>query len=209
MRRFIFNLSKLGGPAMSAKWFAEKYIEPKVEGCTVTRAEGLLEAGACFVSRNEPMHDSVPYLRNNLQGETDILQEYYVPRRQLTAFIDGARRIFREQRANVLNASVRVVHRETITLNYAPEDMFALVLYLNQRTDEAGTVAMRRLTQSLIDLAATMGGTFFLPYQLHYTAAQLERAYPRIGEFFRAKRRYDPDGLLTNTWHETYNRSFF
>jgi FAD/FMN-containing dehydrogenase len=208
LRRFVFNLSKLGGLAMSAKWFAEKNIEPKLEGCTVTRAEGLLEAGACYVSRNEPMHDSVPYLRNSLKGETDILQEYYVPRRQLTAFIDGARRIFREQRTNVLNASVRVVHRETITLNYAPEDMFALVLYLNQRTDGAGTAAMKKLTQSLVDLAASVGGTFFLPYQLHYTQAQLERVYPRVGEFFRAKRRLDPDGLLTNTWFEVYGKGY-
>ena len=76
--------------------------------------------------------------------------------------------------------------------------------YLNQRTTAAGTAAMRRLTQSLIDLSASVGGTFFLPYQLHYTPQQLERAYPAISEFFRAKRRYDPGLLLTNTFYETY-----
>ena len=205
LRRFIFNLSKLGGPAMSLKWLAEKHVEPRVESCTVTRAQGLVAEGACFVSRNEPMHDSVPYLRNALHDETDILQEYFIPRDQFVPFIDGLRTIVREQRATLLNASVRVVHREDVSLNYAPQDMFAVVLYLNQRTDDRGTQAMRRLTQSLIDLAAAVGGTFFLPYQLHYTPQQLERAYPTIPAFFRAKRRYDPDLLLTNTWYETYS----
>jgi hypothetical protein len=40
--------------------------------------------------------------------------------------------------------------------------------------------------------------------QLHYSSAQLERAYPEIGAFFRAKRQIDPDNLLTNTFYERY-----
>jgi len=44
-RRLVFNAAKLGGPAMSAKWLAEKHIEPLLEGAAV--------------SRNVPMHDSV------------------------------------------------------------------------------------------------------------------------------------------------------
>jgi len=99
---------------------------------------------------------------------------------------------------------VRVVHREDNVLSYAPTDMFAVVLYLNQTTDAAGDTRMRALTSDLIDLAAGVGGTFFLPYQLHYTAAQLERAYPGVREFLTAKRQLDPSGLLTNTFYETY-----
>ena len=48
------------------------------------------------------------------------------------------------------------------------------------------------------------GGRFFLPYQLHYTPAQLERAYPEIGTFFAAKRDWDPNGLFSNTWYARY-----
>lgn len=91
-------------------------------------------------------------------------------------------------------------------LNYAPADMFAIVLYLNQTTDREGTERMGTLTQELIDLAIAQGGRFFLPYQLHYTPAQLRQAYPEIGRFFAAKRRYDPDLLLTNTFYERYGR---
>jgi len=204
LRRLVFNLAKQGTLPMRLKWLAEKYIEPRLESCPVSRNQALAEGEACLVSRNHPMHDSVRYLKNALDGETDILHEYFVPRSQFVAFVDGVRSVLRARRANLLNASVRVVHREDNVLTYAPAEMFALVLYLNQTTDAAGHAAMRGLTGELIDLAVGLGGTFFLPYQLHYSAEQLGRAYPGIKEFVAAKRQYDPGGLLTNTFYETY-----
>jgi FAD/FMN-containing dehydrogenase len=205
LRRLIFNLSKRGSLAMRLKWFAEKRLEPLFEHCPVSRTQAMGEAETCFVSRNHPMHDSVAYLRNNLPLETDILHEYFVPQTQYAAFIDLVRRILSEERANLLNASVRVVHRETNTLTYAPEDgMFALVLYLNQTADTDGSRRMQRLTRRLIDACADAGGRFFLPYQLHYTSEQLRRAYPEIAGFFAAKRELDPAGVLTSTFYERY-----
>jgi len=150
------------------------------------------------------MHDSVPYLMNRLAGETDILQEYFVPRDTLIPFVDGVRRISSDNRANLLNASVRVVHREDNALTYAPTDMFAVVLYLNQKTDAEGNERMARFTREVIDLAIQSGGRFFLPYQLHYTPEQLQRAYPEIETFFRAKDTYDPEHLFTNSFYNKY-----
>ena len=63
---------------------------------------------------------------------------------------------------------------------------------------------MRQLTQETIDLTLKHGGRFFLPYQLHYSDAQLEQSYPEIQSFFAAKQQYDPDMLLTNTFYEKY-----
>src|SRR2546426_3509565 len=204
LRRLVFNLAKQGTLPMRLKWLAEKYIEPRLESCPVSRNQALAEGEACLGSRNHPMHDSGRYLKNALDGETDIPHEYFVPRSQVVAFVDGVRSVLRARRANLLNASVRVVHREDNVLTYAPAEMFALVLYLNQTTDAAGHAAMRGLTGELIDPAVGLGGTFFLPYQLHYSAEQLGRAYPGIKEFVAAKRQYDPGGLLTNTFYETY-----
>lgn len=204
LRRFVLNFSKAGALPMRLKWFAEKNIEPRLESCSVTRNQAMKDGEACLVSRNEPMHDSVPYLRNNLRGETDILHEYFVPRENFIAFVDGVRQLVQAERVNLLNASVRVVHREDIFLNYAPVDVFSLVLYINQITDPAGEEKMRRVTSQLIDLTTQMGGRFFLPYQLHYTAGQLEQSYPEIGAFFAAKRQYDPEHRFTNTFYEKY-----
>jgi FAD/FMN-containing dehydrogenase len=75
---------------------------------------------------------------------------------------------------------------------------------VNQSTDAAGDAKMKRLTGALIDLADRHGGRFFLPYQLHYDAAQLKRAYPQIGAVFAAKHKYDPDGLFSNRFYETF-----
>ena len=198
LRRFVLNFSKLGGPTMRLKWWAEKHIEPRLESCPAGDRDG------CLVSRNDPMHDSVPYLSNRLAGETDILQEYFVPPDQFVAFVDGLRRISDAHSANVLNASVRFVPSDDNVLNYAPVDMVAIVLYVNQATTVEGNERMARFTRDLIELSIASGGRFFLPYQLHYTADQLRRAYPEIGGFFAAKRTYDPGELFTNTFYNKY-----
>jgi FAD/FMN-containing dehydrogenase len=206
LRRLIFNASKTGGAAMRLKWWAEKRIEPLLESCPASPEERSGGASDdCLVSRNDPMHDSVPYLMNRLSGETDILQEYFLPGGQLISFVDGLRERVVAHRANLLNASIRVVHREGNLLTYAPsEDMFAVVLYLNQKTTVESNEQMARFTRDVIDLCLTNRGRFFLPYQLHYTPDQLRRSYPEIEAFFRAKDTYDPGHLFTNTFYNKY-----
>ncbi len=205
LRRLVLNLSKQGSIFMSLKWWAEKNIEPMLEACSINRNQAMKDGEACLVSRNEPMHDSVKYLKNNLKDDTDILHEYFIPRRNFIPFVDGMRQILQDHKANLLNASVRVVHQEDSALNYAPTDMFSIVLYINQRTDSAGNEQMRQVTRELIDLTTQLGGRFFLPYQLHYTDEQLKQSYPEIKSFFETKKRYDPDLILTNTFYEIYS----
>jgi len=207
LRRFVLNFSKKGSAAMSLKWYLEKNVEPMLESCTVVpRTQAMAEGEACFVSRNEPMHDSVKYTRNNLKGETDILHEYFIPRDQFIPFVDGLRQIVRDHDVNLLNASVRVIHPESNFLNYAPAEMYSIVLYINQPTTPEGNEKMGVVTRELIDLTANVNGRFFLPYQLHYTPEQLQRSYPMIRDFFAAKNVYDPEGLFTNMWYEKYGK---
>ncbi len=201
IKRLIMNLAKYGGIFQRLKWFAESNLEPEFEACTVPRTAALGEAEACFVSRNNPMHDSVPYLFNDLHDQTDILHEYFVPRPAFDAFLAEAREVLRSSPLPVLNASVRVVHAEDIVLNYAPKDAFSLVLYINQATDDEGNATMRALTRKLVDLTVKHGGRFFLPYQLHYTAAQLAASYPELPAFLAKKREVDPNGLFQSTFY--------
>lgn len=206
LRRFVFNFSKLGEIPMNLKWFLEKNVEPMLESCTIVpRTQAMGEGEACMVSRNEPMHDSVPYILNDLPEETDILHEYFIPREQFIPFIDGLREIVKTHQVNLLNASVRVIHPENNFLTYAPVEMYSIVLYINQPTTPAGNEKMSLVTHELIDLTTQVDGRFFLPYQLVYTPEQLQRAYPMIGEFFAAKRAHDPDGLFTNSFYEKYS----
>lgn len=204
LRRLVLNLSKGNDVFKATKWWAEKYIEPRIESCTVTRTQAIQDGEACLVSRNDPMHDSVPYLQNALPKETDILHEYFVPRDELLPFLAGLRSLLQEQHTNLLNASIRAVDAEDNVLTYAPQAAFSVVLYLNQQTDAEGTARMAKLTSDLIDLTARHEGRFFLPYQLHYSAEQLRAAYPQIGAFYASKRQWDPTGLLSNTWYAKF-----
>jgi FAD/FMN-containing dehydrogenase len=208
VRRLTINLSKRGDWFKSLKWWSEKNLEHRFETCTISRSQAQGSGEACLVSRNDPMHDSVAYLYNDLPGETDILHEYFVPRTNIQPFITEMRALFRAQDTNLVNASIRAVGAEDIALSYAPEPAFSVVLYITQPTDAAGTAAMARLTSDLIDLTARHAGRFFLPYQLHYAPEQLARSYPEIGAFFAAKRRWDPEGRFTNTWYRRYAPSF-
>lgn len=202
--RFMLNLAKTGTVGERLKWYGQKHVLPLFRQCYQLRNEALREPEACLVSRNQALSQSLRLLKNKLPRDTDILQEYFVPRAEILPFLDSMAAVLGENDAKLLNASVRVIHREEIMLNYAREDMFSVVLYLNQEVSPEGNERMATLTADLIDTAIEHGGTFYLPYQLHYTRDQLERAYPEIGSFFSLKRRYDPDGLFRNHWYDKY-----
>jgi FAD/FMN-containing dehydrogenase len=162
------------------------------------------EAEACLVSRNQEMHESGQFLRNNLEEDTDILQEYFIPRDKFIPFVDGMREILQRNRAVVLNSGIRVVNKENIFLNYAPEDMFAMVLYLNQKTTKEDNEKMAKLTRELVDLTINLGGKPYLPYQLYFSDEQLRKAYPNIDQFFAQKTKYDPNSIFMNNFYSKY-----
>ena len=193
-KRLLLNLSKIRWYAQIIKWIAEKYIDP-----FITQVFKKSE-----VSRNEIMHDSVKYLENITTYDTDILHEYFIPRDKIEECITKMGRLLKDKKAIVLNASIRVVHKESIFLNYAPQDMFALVLYLNQRVNPQELKNMKKLTKQLIDLVLQFNCTFFLPYQLYFTKKQLREAYPNIDKFFAMKRKYDPELIFMNNFYAKY-----
>jgi FAD/FMN-containing dehydrogenase len=195
------NFSKLGMIPQQLRWWAEKYLEPKFESCSISRAQALGSGEACMVARNEPMHDSVPYLYNNLTSETDILHEYFIPRENIVPFIKNMRNIVTENDINLLNASIRVVNKERGLLTYAPEEAFSVVLFINQEISDKGNAKMKRDTQALIDLSHKYNGRFFLPYQLHYTREQLRTSYPALDTFLAKKKVYDPSELFSSTFY--------
>jgi len=146
------------------------------------------------------------YLRNRLR-DTDILQEYFIPPEKMSDFVDGLRDVVTRNHANLLNVTIRIVHKDTVTaLPYAKQDMFAFVLYFNQKLNEAESRKLQVTTTELIDLALNLSGTYYLPYQLFYTREQLHQAYPEIDGFFQAKRAYDLGGLFSNKFYEKFGQ---
>jgi len=201
--RFVINLSKTGSFGRWVRWTLEKYLEPQLHDC-VTRNQAMTQPGECLVSRNEEMYDSMAYLKNRLP-DTDILQEYFIPYENMPQFVDSLREVVKRNKANLLNVTIRTLHRDTITaLPYAKQNMFGFVLYFDCRFTDRDTEILRKTTVDLIDAAHQAGGTFYLPYQLFYSKEQLRNAYPEIDEFFATKRKYDPTGLFSNRFYEKY-----
>lgn len=143
------------------------------------------------------------YLKNRL-ADTDILQ-YFVPYDRMPEFVDGLREVVQRNHANLINVTIRTVHKDTITaLPYAREDMFGFVLYFNVKFNQRENKILQKTTTDLIDVAQRADGTYYLPYQLFYSRAQLQKSYPGIDDFFAAKKKYDPIGLFSNKFYEKY-----
>jgi FAD/FMN-containing dehydrogenase len=201
--RLVIGFSKTGGFGRWTRWMVEKYLEPKIHSC-LSRNQAMSGPDACVVSRNQEMYDDMSYLQNRLP-DTDILQEYFIPYSGMPEFVDGLREVVQRNGANLLNVTIRTVHRDTVTaLPYAKEDMFGFVLYFNVRFNERENEILRKTTTDLIDVAARAGGTYYLPYQLFYSKEQLEKCYPEAGEFFAAKKKFDPIGLFSSKFYEKY-----
>jgi len=201
--RFVINLSRTGGFGRWVRWTLEKRFGPKLHSC-LSRNQAMVQKEACLVSRNEEMNDSMAYLRNRL-NDTDILQEYFIPPDRMPEFVDGLRSIVTRDGSNLLNVTIRVVHKDTVTaLPYAKRDMFAFVLYFNQELNDTESRILRNATVDLVDLAIGLRGTFYLPYQLYYSSEQLRQAYPEIDAFFSAKEQYDPEKLFSSKFYEKY-----
>jgi len=83
--------------------------------------------------------------------------------------------------------------------------VFAFVIYYKQGTDDPAKQAVGVWTRELTDAALSVGGSYYLPYQVHATEEQFLRAYPRAGEFFALKKRLDPTNKFRNElWNKYY-----
>jgi hypothetical protein len=172
------------------KWWSEKYIQPLLEKYPQ--------------SRNQIMHRSYAYLKNNLRNNTDVLQEYFFPTEQILAFIQGLGGILQRLAVVTRNVEIRSVHNENILLDYAKADWLGVVLYLNFDVAEQDMRKIREAHSELIDLAQSLGGSFYLPYQLSATRAQIDNSYPEFGRFIELKKQYDAELLFTSKFYQKY-----
>lgn len=193
VRRFVFNLGRNSYTGRELKWWAEKNILPFVQSSSA--------------SRNQIMHRSYAYLKNNFTDNTDVLQEYFIPKKNLFPFIKGLEEVLNKNKIVTRNVEIRSVHKENILLDYAQGDWFGVVLYLNLKIAEQNQQEIKNIHSELIDLAQRLEGSFYLPYQLTATRKQIDMSYPEFGRFLALKKKYDPDLLFTSEFYIKYGFS--
>jgi len=160
------------------------------------------------VSRNQVLHQTIEDYVARDANTTDILHEYFIPRGKLAAFMKEMLPVLlRRANVDLLNITIRDVKKDnTSALAYAREDVFAVVMFFSQKRTADGEEAMQRVTRELIDVATSFGGTYYLPYRLHATVEQFDRAYPEGRTFFDEKRRLDPRETFSSQWYERYGK---
>jgi FAD/FMN-containing dehydrogenase len=147
-------------------------------------------------------------LNANLSGgapATELISELYVPRSQLSTFLENAAKMLREQQANVIYGTVRLIEKDNQSfLAWATQRWACIVFNLHVEHTSDGLDAARRSFSNLIDLAIQCGGSYYLTYHRFASRRQLIDCYPQMPQFLRYKVKYDPDTLFNSDWHEHY-----
>ena len=139
------------------------------------------------------------------QHSTYVLQEYFVPIDRFDEFVPKMAEILQRHAVNAVNVSVRHAFGDPGSLlSWAKGETFAFVLYYKQRTRSNAKNRVAVWTRELIDAAISVGGAFYLPYQVHATPEQFHAAYPRARELFALKAALDPGFRFRNVIWDRY-----
>ena len=113
--------------------------------------------------------------------------------------------VIRKHGVEVLNVSVRHSPADPVALlPWAKEEVFSFVVYYKQRTNAGARQRIGDWTREMIDTALRFEGRYYLPYQLHATQAQFDKAYPEAAQLRVLKRAVDPAGKFSNELWRKY-----
>ncbi|HBB97104.1 MAG TPA: FAD-binding protein [Blastocatellia bacterium] len=136
---------------------------------------------------------------------TYAIEEYFIPVDRFDDFVPRMRQILRKHDVNVVYVSIRNAKQDPGSLlAWARTEVFAFVVYYKQGTSDSAKEQVGVWTRELTDAALDLGGSYYLPYQLHATEEQFLRAYPRAGEFIALKQRLDPGNKFRNQLLDKY-----
>jgi FAD/FMN-containing dehydrogenase len=133
---------------------------------------------------------------------TEMITELYVPRPALAAFMEDARTLLRERRADVVYGTIRLIERDDETFLPWARDRFACVVFNLHVDHTPGAIAAAAdAFRALIDAAVAHGGSYYLTYHRWARPDQVARCYPQLPAFLAEKRRRDPDGRFQSEWY--------
>lgn len=176
------------------KWLRQDVLDPWVY------------RDANIVWRNyEASYDVRELEPGSRKDSTYVLQEYFVPVDKIDEFVPRMAQTLKRHDVNMINISIRHAKKDPGTLlAWAQTEVFAFVLYYKQGMSETDRRAVGIWTRGLIDDVLSVGGTYYLPYQIHATSAQFREAYPQADKFFALKKRLDPTNKFRNKLWDAY-----
>lgn len=189
----LFNISRYGNSGKAWRWNMEKHVFKEVYNSKIITRNNAMEKPVRFASDHHSKYNA------------DWLQEYFIPIDNLPQFIKILRKIISENKVNLLNITIRYVPAEPdVLLSYAKTNSFAVVLYFNQDLSARELEYTQVWTRRLIDAALLVEGKYYLPYANFAIDAQFKQTYPGYKEIIEVKKKYDPENIFTNHFHQKY-----
>lgn len=154
-------------------------------------------------------HDGLDRTMHAKVKATEMITEIYVPRTALVQFMEEARLALREQKANVIYGTVRLIEKDDESfLRWARQSWACVIFNLHVTHDDAGIAAAARAFRTLIDLGIHYDGSYYLTYHRWATRKQVEICYPQMPEFLARKRQYDSEEVFQSNWY-THMKNHF
>ena len=136
---------------------------------------------------------------------SETITELYVPLDSLVNFMNSARDAIRDHNANIIYGTIRLIEPDNETfLNWASQRYSCIVFNLHVDHSPTGRESVAEALRSLIDIALSMDGSYFLTYNRFATSDQLKKAYPQFPNFLKLKQQYDPGAVFSSDWHQHY-----
>jgi hypothetical protein len=140
---------------------------------------------------------------------SEMITELYVPPMRLPEFLRSAAKWLVERKAQVIYGTIRLIQPDSETvMAWARARSACIIFNLHVDHVDAEIEHAAEALRGLIDLAISLGGSYYLTYHRYATPTQLEACYPRVREFFARKRFYDPRGLFQSDWYNHYAPHF-
>jgi FAD/FMN-containing dehydrogenase len=135
----------------------------------------------------------------------DLIWEFYVPRADLIAFLEEARRLLLKSETPLIYGTVRFIEQDRDSFLAWAKKRYACVIFTPHFAD--GVPEKRKageLYRQLAQAATKRGGSFYLTYNRFAGRNEMDSAYPQFAEFLRLKRKYDPGELFQSEWYRHY-----
>jgi decaprenylphospho-beta-D-ribofuranose 2-oxidase len=162
-------------------------------------------------SRMNWMRSAISFVLHKGADETDMLQEYFVPLRELLPFVKKLKSLYQETNAvSVLSTTLRIVQPEktdhTTFLSYCPkESMVCVAVDLSVKVsggvpDPSAIICFNKAAR----FAIAAGGSYYLPYYRAADRALFQEAYPNHASLTSAIAAHNPNRKLHNDFLSAY-----
>jgi FAD/FMN-containing dehydrogenase len=138
---------------------------------------------------------------------SEMITEIYVPRVHLAEFMKKAAADFRAHDVDVIYGTIRLIEKDTESyLAWAKQGYACIIFNLHVDHSRSGIADAAKAFRRLIDIATSLGGSYYLTYHRWATKKQLLTCYPNFPNFLEKKIAYDPDELFQSNWYRHNKR---